>query len=288
MDQYIASPSAAKRYEALQLFAKMSNEDKQSNWIPFLKSPYRDLREGLLELLPQEVLEADSNWLRSISEHIPVSPQDESFLSIGILSLLARFSQKLQSSFIEFAESCLNCSNLDLQYQALVLLELQCDTSEFYTQTIASLYDSNDSELRMIAYQATERLAPSWGLEKLEIAAKHARGPEGFQVLLSRLLLGDNVLRKNLEQELILKLFDARFCYPAIDALKKFGSDACVDPLLSIAKSFFGEPTIKVAAAEAAAVHGSSKAVELLRKFASKKRGNPEYARQALSQLGLL
>jgi len=287
IDQYIASPSASKRGEALQLFSQMSPDDKRNNWIPFFSSPYRDLREGLLELLPQDELEADPAWLASISEQTSISVEDNPLVAIGMLALLARFSQKLDRHFIEFAESCLRSTIADLQYQALVFLELQCDDSDFYVKTIESLYDSNDSDMRMIAYQATERLAPAWGLEKLANAAKRARGAEGFQVLLSRLHLGDGDLRKNLEHLLILKLFDDRFCYPAIDALKKYGSEACVDSLLKIAGSFFGEPTIKVAAAEAAAVHGSSKAVELLRKFASKKRGNPEYARQALQQLGL-
>ena len=276
--------SAARRFQALDEFTQLSLEEQRRSLGDLLSSPYRDVREGVLEILSSERLKQEPEWLEAIAHEISKDPVADPRRAVGLLALLARYDHGLDRNFIEFGERCLSTDDSDLQYQALVFLETQNVVGDSYVEAVKRLLESDDLEVRIVAIQAVERLAPSWALNKLESLAESAHGLEAFQILLVRLKLGDADLRARLEPELRLKLFDGRFCYPAIQALKQYGSDQCVDSLMHIAKSFFEEPTIRVAAAEAAAFHGSHAAIELLRKFAKKRHGNPEYAKQALGQ----
>lgn len=270
------------RQRVISEFSSLPIKDQQELFGKLLQSPYKDVREGIFNVLSAERLQSEASWLDALKALCPKSPVDASLLSIGLLVLLSRYENLSEPSLLVFGEKCLASDNPDLQYQALVFLELQNDRSDAYLSTLPGLLGASDEDIRIIAVQAIMRLAPAWGVEKLTEHAKHARGQEGFHTLLARLSLGDDATRKSLEEELIRDLYDDRFCYPAVLALKQYGSEACIPHLLRLAGSFFGEPTMRITAADAAASLGSSEGIVWLRKFAEKS-GNTEYARQLLS-----
>ena len=270
------------RQQAISAFAALSAEEQQKIFAELLQSSYKDVREGIFDFLSSERLQADHAWLDAIRRQCPESPSQASLLSIGLLVLLARFEHPSEPSLLAFGEKCLASEDPDLQYQALFFLELHNDDSPAYLEALPNLLGASDEDVRIIAIQAITRLSPAWGAEKLAEHAKHARGQEGFHTLLGRLSLGDDATRKSLEEALIRDLYDDRFCYPAILALKQYGSETSVPHLLRLAGSFLGEPTMRITAADAAAKLGSSEGLVWLQKFAEKS-GNTEYARQLLA-----
>lgn len=275
-------PSSLIRQKAILEFASLKSEEQQTLFVELIQSPYKDLREGILDVLSAEVLQSNASWLNVIAKHLPENPATTTLLSIGLLSLLARFENVPDNPCLRFAEKCLRTDNSDLQYQAIVFLELQNDGNPAYLEALPPLLEAADEEVRIIAIQAIARLAPHWGASKLTTHATHARGIEGFHTLLARLTLGDEATHRTLEPDLIRSLYQDRFCYPAILALKQYGSERCIEDLLRIAGSFFGEPTMRIAAADAAAKLGSDEGLRWLRKFAQKS-GNTDYAKQMLS-----
>ena len=275
-------PSSQIRQRAILEFASLDFEEQQNFFAELIQSPYKDLREGVLDVLSADVLQSNESWLNVIAKHFPENPTTTTLLSIGLLSLLARFENVPDSQCLRFAEQCLRSDNADLQYQAIVFLELQNDSNPTYIEALSPLLEAGDEEVRIIAIQAIARLAPPWGATKLATHATHTHGIEGFHTLLARLALGDEAIHRSLEPDLIRSLYQDRFCYPAILALKQYGSDRCIEDLLRIAGSFFGEPTMRIAAADAAAKLGSDEGIRWLRKFAQKS-GNTDYAKQMLS-----
>ena len=270
------------RQTVLSEFRAAADDVQREDFAQLLQSSYKDVREGVLDVLSAQKLQSEDAWLSAITAHCPSSPDQKPILSIGLLALLARFEAVSDPALMRFGETCLASGMADLQYQAIFFLEMHNDESDAYKDALPGLLEAADEDVRIIAVQAVARLAPDWGAKKLADHAQHARGLEAFHTLLARLSLGDAATRQTLEDELIRHLYDDRFCYPAILALKQYGSAQAVEHLLRIAGSFFGEPTIRIVAADAAAKLGSPEAITWLRKFA-KKSGNPEYARQVLA-----
>ncbi len=276
--------SASTRARALAAFAKLDDDAQRTLFAALLKSEFKDVREGVLDVLSADKIHADPSWIDAVAALTDSDPDAEWLLCIGVLALLARFDQKLPANCLVFGENCLKAQNDDLRYQAACFLEMQEDSSEDYVTAITGLLNSRDEDLRIVAVQALSRLKPTGCAQKLAEHARHALGLEGFHVLLARLEVGSDDERRQLEPELIRQLVDDRFCYPAIVALKKYGSKLAIEPLLRIASSFLGEPTLRISAAEAAAQLGSQEGIVWLNKFA-KHSANREYAQLALASI---
>lgn len=273
--------SFVTRAHALEKFASLSAESQREKFAALLKSSYKDVREGVLEILDAETLNADPAWMEAVIELVDSDPVHELCLCIGILALLSRFESKLPKRCLEFGEACLDTDNDDLTYQAAYFLETQCDERVSYSRKVIQLLDSPDEEIRIIAVQALTRLRLGEAIELLDNCAQRAVGIEAFHILLARLELGNAEKRGELEPELIRHLWSDKYCYPTVVALKKYGTSNAIQPLLVIANGKWTEPTLRIAAAEAAATLGSVVGIQLLQQFA-KKSGNCAYAKEAL------
>jgi len=249
-----------------------------------LGSEYRDVREGVLALCSVETLKEPG-----FREHLVAWVSDgevfEPLVRQGLLVLISRLEGALEDALAAYYRRCFDDVDGDVRYQAFWVAELRNEEGEDYLTRVRAGTKSKDEDLRILASQAICRLRPSWGEEALAEQARYALGLEAFHVLLARLTLGDAVLRLSLEPSLLAYLGDERFVYPAILALRDYGTEACVEGLLRVAGSFLAEPTVRVAAAEAAARHGSEKGRSLLVAFSNKRGGNPSYAAEALLAL---
>ena len=275
--------SAGVRLDALEQFAALDADGRKAVLAGFLKSPYRDVREGVLDVLDDEALAADG-WLDALGELIDSSPEAEPHICIGVLALLARYPAGLPEKYRRFGMNCVERGDEDVCYQALCFLEQQECGGEEYLGVLEKMLDSRDSEIRIVAIQGVTRLRPAWALEKLEKMAHRAGAYESFHILEARMEIGDSELRRKLEPDVEHCLHDGRFCYPAIVLLKKYGTAAAVDELLGVAGRFFEDDTLRIAAADAAASLGSEKGFAMLKKFA-KRSQNREYAMNALQEL---
>ncbi|MCL2325532.1 MAG: hypothetical protein FWC40_03375 [Proteobacteria bacterium] len=275
--------SASRRASGLEVLCGLGSSAFQSLVLRLLGSEYRDVREGLLALCSVETLKEPG-----FREHLVAWVGDEEvdpLVRQGLLVLISRLEGTLEDALTAYYRRCFDDADADVRYQAFWVAELRNEEGEDYLARVRAGTSSKDEDLRILASQAICRLRPSWAEEVLTEQARYALGVEAFHVLLARLSLGDAALRLSLEPSLVAYLNDERFVYPAVLALRDYGSEACIEGLLRVAGSFLAEPTVRVAAAEAAARHGSEKGRSLLVAFSNKRSGNPSYAAEALLAL---
>ena len=283
---YSSSTSLEKRREAFELFLKADGDaQKQLVW-DLLDAPYRDIREAVIEFCSPERIN-DEAWKSCLLNKI--SSADDN-LSANIRQALLIFIQRLDGAlddaFVQFNAKALDDADNDVRYQAFVLAELQKDSSESYLMHLEKWIDSNDADFRIVAIQALARLNPPWAFEKLSKKYKQTSGEEAFHILLTLLkICPDSARIPEFAHQLADYAIDDRFAFPAIQALSHYGTDEEIPKLLEIAKSLLAEPTIRVAAAGAAAALGSDDGKALLQKFSKSRHGNPKYAEELLEEL---
>ena len=282
----IQSPSLEKRREAFDQYLK-ANDDLKIQYIwTFLDAPYRDIREAVIDSCTSEQLNT-SSWKSAIVSKIS-EPHER--LSVNVRQALLIFIQRLEGELdpqiVQFYTEALDDPDADVQYQAFVLAELHEEKSPAYIDRLKQWIDSNDPDFRIVAIQALARLNPDWAFKTLEQKLNQSVGEEAFQILLTMIrICPDQERMPALAHQLIKYAIDDRFAFPAIQAIAEHGTKDEIPDLLSIAKSILGEPTIRVAAAGAAAKLGSEDGRALLVKFSNSRHGNPKYAAELLEEL---
>lgn len=280
-------PSASRRRQALDALFDMQGTEQVRLAFKLLKSPHRDIRDGVLDLASAQQLTSDKVWKEILIEEVKnhtLIAQDELWRQ-NLLVLISRLDRDLPEALVAFYRSHLDDESLDVCYQALCIAELQAEEGEAYLEHLKKYARSDDEDLRIVSTQGIGRLKPVWAEEELIEMARFANGQEAFHILLARLSLRNEDKKAELIEELKGYLKDDRYTFPSILALKNHGSKADAEALIDLAQSFFGEPTLKVMAAEAAAYLGEPEGLKLLENFAKSKRSNPVYASEALEKL---
>ena len=203
----------------------------------------------------------------------------------ALLVFMQRLSGDLEDELMSFGLKCLDHTDIDVRYQAFCLCELrECDTPE-YLERVKGWLESRDEDFRIVAIQSLARLRPEWAEKALEERAHHAFGVEAFHILLTQIRICPVERRESFAAQLIPYLKNERFAFAAVQALGEYGNSSATAELLDVAQSFMAEPTLRVAAAYAAARLGSEEGKKWLKKFSSSRHGNPSYAKELLDAL---
>lgn len=174
----------------------------------------------------------------------------------------------------------------DVRYQAWAARELRGESGPAYVAALcARLEHDDDAEIRVIAAQGLTRLGGGEEvIAALEGALRRATAAERIHHLLALAHLG----APGLTAALLDEARRGQFRFPALVALGEYGDPAAIEPLLKLARGWFGEALHKVAASAAAARLGSGEGRALLERFAASKK--PElrgFALQSLAQMGV-
>lgn len=279
--------SSSRRRQALESLFAMEGAERAKLALRLLRTEYKDVRDGIFDLASAQLLSSDKAWEEAIIAEVENKDllAKDALWRQNLLVLIGRFDGILAEPLVKFYRSHLDDADEDVCYQALCLAELQLESGDAYLERLKTYTQSADEDLRIVAAQGIGRLKPDWAALELSEMARYASGQEAFHILLARLGLKVKDEQLELVEELKAYLEDERYAYPSILALGTYGSASDIDTLLSVARSFFGEPTLKVAAAEAAATLGSAEGLKLLKDFAQAKGGNPSYAAEALERL---
>ena len=280
------SSSIEKRRSAFDMFLEGTDDfRKQAMWI-LLDAPYRDVREAVIDWFSPDVLECDT-WRDEVLSRVSSDCRGMSAnLRQAVLIFLQRMTSVVRDDIVQFYTRAFDDDDSDVRYQAFVLAELREDSSEGYVERVGKWLDDSDRDFRIVAVQALSRLRPDWAFEKLSQKYASSSGEESFHILLALLKLCTEQARRDaLAHDLSRFAMDDRFAFPAIEAAAEYGTPDEIPMLLDIAKSLLGEPTIRVAAAGAAAKLGSDVGRELLTKFSKSRHGNPMYAQELLAAL---
>ena len=280
------SPSLEKRLQAVESLDSLNDDEHFSCAMILLDSPYHDLWEAALETCTPERV-SSAKWQEKLPEYIKTQKgKMSSKVQQALVICIRRMECDLTFELLQFCHDCLESEDADVQYQAFCLAELREESSERYLEFVKKAIESKDVDFRIIAIQAIQRLHPDWSLDVLCKRAITAYGDEAFHLVLAQMSLNpDDELRKQLESQLITAISDSRYAFPAIQAAVKYHVSDAIPALMKQAKSFFSEPTIRVASAGAAAALGSKDGRKLLVKFATSNHGNPEYANEWLEKL---
>ena len=221
----------------------------------------------------------------------------------SLLIWLASVASYLTPEVKSFVGRCFDDADDEIRYRAFCLAEYAEESSEAYWARVEQWLGDEDEDFRIVAVQAIERRVLQSGapadeaiLSKLESQLSRARDTEGFHIRLALLRLCAPSERAEAVRRIIGDIEDARFSYPAIDAVMKYyvtddageGNAtriAAIEALLRVSRGIFGEPTVRTIAAATAAQLGSSAGRELLESFSRSRRGNASYAQELLSSL---
>lgn len=271
---------------AYEVFLLASPQKQPDIAIALFHTPYTDLREAVLSQCHAATVSAPL-WYAAIEKAVqdPGTVRNPECCQ-SILVLMQRFDGVSASpEMLAFARAMLNGENSDVAYQAFCLLEYARCVDEKYVDYVRQCLDSDDEDFRIVAIQAAVRLRPGWGFDAVNALLEKSRGLERFHAKLACVKLCPDARRRQFADALLEDIGDARFSFAAMELIAQYASAVAVEPLLRLAKSFFGEPTLKVMAAFAAASLGSKEARALLEKFARAKKGNPGFASQCLQKL---
>ena len=280
------SASMEKRIQAVERLDALPDDEHFSCAVILLNSPYHDLWEAALETCSSERVSSDA-WRGSLDKYLDKNLDEiPAKVQQALVICIRRMDGDLSNRIKTFCQKCLESDDLDVRYQAFCLAEIQEECSEAYSEFVRKALESKDSDFRIIAIQAIQRLRPDWGLDALRKRSIIAYGEEAFHLVLAQMSFDlDDELRSQLETQLITAISDSRYAFPAIQAVVRYHVEDAVPALLRQAKSFFTEPTIRVASAGAAAKLGSAEGRKLLVKFATSDHGNPDYANELLESL---
>ncbi len=300
-----SSPSASRRRGALDAWADLDRKPMIEAALRLIASPHRDVRDAVVSHCCEEYSD-DEEISRILCDYAAEHASDLCpEAAESLLTWLSAAARRLTPAVMQWVHRALCADDPEIRYRAFCLAEYAEDSSEAYWAHVRASLASDDEDFRIVAAQALVRRsartggAPEdWVLPALEARLPQAGDTEGFHLRLALLRLSDDAGRAAAVKRLIADIEDARFSYPAIEAVMECGTgeiygtdDAKIikreatDALLRVSRSIFGEPTVRVLAAATAAKLGSEQALALLRKFAAGRRGNPAYARQLLALL---
>lgn len=277
-EQVALSDSASVRQRGFEAMTALTGSSQCRAAFVLLSSPFRDLVESVLSFCTSEVL-SRPEWKEAIRRACAGSLTEQ---SAHLLVLLQHLDEPLEAAFVTFYRRCLDAPFVEVRYQAFCLAEMQCENTPSYVEKVRSWLCCEDEDFRIVSIQAISRLLPDWGVSALESRIDSASRIERFHLILTLFRLSDG---KKYEDELLYFLNDDRFSFAVIDSLGQFGSVKSVPELLKLAGNFLTEPTIRVAAAGAAARLGDAKGRKWLEKFSRQRHGNPSYARELLAML---
>ncbi len=278
------SRSSDERWRAFDRFQSLEGKAQSDAGFELLETSNRELRDAVLSYCTQDILTTEP-WQKSLSGRIDDSrTYDCVYLCQSVLVLLQRIDG-IEASWLEFGRRCLEHKDMDVRYQAFCLLELHNESSDAYVERVKAWLESEDEDFRIVSIQALSRLRPSWALMALEERARYAFGVESFHILLTQIRICPAEKRVDYVPQLMRYLENDRFSFAAVQALSEYGNSTCIGELVAIAKGFMTEPTLKVAAAAAAAKLGSEEGIKLLEKFSKSRHGNPSYASELLANL---
>ena len=282
----LANPSTSKRLQTLEILDSLEGAEHFEAAMTLFETPYPDLWEAVLETCTAERVSAPDwrqaflNWVGA--EHGSVSDR----VRVAAVICIRRLTEPVEDGFMAYSRSALDDANDEVRYQAACLAEIREASGEEYLERVKQWLDTGDEDFRIIGIQATRRLKPEWGPEALASLESRATGEELFQVLLAEMdLISDEGERERVGRRVLDLVYDGRFSFAAIQALSRHKMTFAVPELEKLAKRFFVDPTVRVAAAGAAANMGSEEGRKLLVKFAVSGSGNPDYAEELLTAL---
>ena len=281
--------SQAQRCRAAEALETMDPDRRAAVSIRLFDSPYKDIREWIwdnVEAIPPEI------WIEAMRQALSAGVglrQMGVLARQGILVVMQTLACDFPGELDDFARDCLDDEDSDVRYHAFCVAEMRRASGEEYEKRVKSCLECEDVDFRIIAIQAVRRLKPSWGCDAIKARVRYATGLEAFHARLALLHLCTPEERRNCVEALIPDILNDRYAFAAIEAVglfAEYGSPEVIRALMSVAKGFFTEPTVGVAAAAAAARMGSADGLRWLQKCASSDKGNPEYARILLTKLG--
>lgn len=304
-----SSSSAAQRRAALEMWVELDFPQIVEVALQLIESPYRDVREDVVSFCSEEYPE-NREVAAALCEY--VSRRSEDISAEGKESLLAWLTSAahfLTPEAVSFVHRCFDDPEAEVRYRAFCVAEYAEETSEDYWAHVERWLVDEDEDFRIVAVQAIERRALHSGGQfdesigkKLESRLSESSEAEGFHIRLALLRLSPPACRASAVRRMISDIEDARYSYPAIDAVMRYGSQpryyamdesgegeatraSVVEALLRVSRSFLGEPTVRTAAAAAAARLGSEAGRALLESFAHSRRANASYARELLGEI---
>jgi hypothetical protein len=283
--QEASERSLSKRRLLFEQFLDLNPESQPMAANILLTSAYKDMREAVLEYCTSDVV-SSVLWQTCIEACLDDAKFTQNMMWCQcVLVLMQRIEGELSDKLSHFCRQMLDASDVDVRYQAFCLAELACTNDADYVSRVRVWAEDSDEDFRIVAIQAIARLQPEWGMEVLERRASVSFGVEAFHILLTQIRLSSAEDRERFIEKLIPYVGDERFSFAAIQTLSEYGNERAVPALLKVAKSFLSEPTVRVAAAGAAAKLGSEKGRKILLKFATSGHGNPKYAEELLDAL---
>lgn len=304
-----SSSSAAQRRAALERWVELDFPQIVEVALQLIASPYRDVREDVVSFCSEEYSE-NREVAAVLCEHISRHAEDISIdVKESLLVWLTSLARFLTPEAVSFVHRCFDDPEAEVRYRAFCVSEYAEDTSEDYWSHVERWLVDEDEDFRIVAVQAVERRALHSGgqvaesmWKKLESRLSEASEAEGFHIRLALLRLSPPACRALAVRRIVSDIEDARYSYPAIDAVMRYGSQpqyygmdetgegeatraAAVEALLRVSRSFLGEPTVRTAAAAAAARLGSEVGRALLESFAHSRRANASYARELLGEI---
>lgn len=304
-----SSSSAAQRRAALETWVDMDRSDLIEVALELIGSPYRDVREDVVSFCCEEYSN-DRGVAEILCDYISKHANDIStYAKESLLIWLASVASYLTPEVKSFVGRCFDDADDEIRYRAFCLAEYAEESSEAYWARVEQWLGDEDEDFRIVAVQAIERRVLQSGapadeglLTRLESQLSRASDTEGFHIRLALLRLCAASERAAAVRRIIGDIEDARFSYPAIDAVMKYGSKAeyygmddagegnatriaAIEALLRVSRGIFGEPTVRTIAAATAAQLGSAAGRELLESFSRSRRGNASYAQELLSSL---
>ena len=277
--------SRKARAQALDAFIACDAQTKGKIALELLQTPYKDLSEAVLQACTSDIVNTEP-FRSAILEALPGTKASDNLNYRQLfLVLLQRLEKPLERPLAEFCLQELQASSNDIRYQAFCVAELNNETSAEYKDFVRSALDDSDEDIRIVAIQAIERLNPDWGLNALQKRTDKAMGTEACHLFFTLLKICPDNARAQFEEKLLPFLNDDRFSFAVMQVLAEHGTPEAIPHVLPIAKSFFTEPTIRVAAAYTAAKLGSDEGMSILKKLSESRHGNPTYAQMLLAEI---
>ncbi len=283
--EHASHRSLSKRRSAFERFLALSDSEQPEVALMLLALSDKDVLEAVLEHCTREVVSTD-NWRHCLENKLQDANLSQNpDWNQAVLVILQRYEGEYEPSFSAFCEKQLDSDDADVRYQAYCLSEMRNAEGEAYLARVRRWIEDKDEDFRIVSIQALARLKPDWAMEVLKDRASKSFGLEAFHVLLTQIRLCLDSQRGEFVAKLIPYVRDERYSFAAIQALSEYGNADAIPALLGVASRFWAEPTIRVAAAGAAAKLGSEKGRKILLKFATSGHGNPKYAEQLLDAL---
>ena len=271
--------SASVRAQVVEDWSALEGEAQAEIAVVLLGVRYKEVREAVLEYAQRDVV-SQASW-RSVWERSLQKARENDLLRANMLVVTGRMSL-LSEALLQFIRESFLSSDGDVRYQAFCAAEYQEMTDEPYVAQVRQWLDDSDEDMRIVAVQAMTRLKPACCVEALKARYERARGMEAFLIRMALVRMTSGAEHDVYVAQLIRDVRDDRFSFTAIEALGTFGRPEnstlvaeAIAVLLKVARRILAEPTVRVAAAAAAARLGSKEGEAMLKKFASARHGNP-------------